>query len=62
MQAEGARQRGPDRLERLCAKLLVRCRDGLGDVGDTPQVLLEPILVHCDAGHLACIEQETRCA
>ena len=51
---------GPKRLWVLCAKLLVRYKDCLGNVGDTPQALLEPVLQYCSAANLATIDSETR--
>ena len=53
-------QLGPHRLQLLCAKLLVQLKDHLGDVGDTPQAVLEPVLAYCSAANLAAIERETR--
>ena len=38
----------------------VRFRDHLGDVGDCPQEVLEPVLGCCSAANLAAIDYETR--
>ena len=40
---------------------LMRSAICVGDVGDVPLHLLEPVLCQCSAPQLAAIEDETRC-
>ncbi|CAL8468040.1 g7579 [Coccomyxa elongata] len=51
---------GIPRLEQLCYQVLVKYRDWLGDLGDTPLALVQGVLETCSVEKLAEIEDETR--
>ncbi|BDA42275.1 probable Elongin-A at N-terminal half [Coccomyxa sp. Obi] len=51
---------GLPRLEQLCYRVLVKYRDWLGDLGDTPLALLQGVLEISSVEKLAEIEDETR--
>lgn len=46
-------------LAQLATKKLIECKSSLGDIGDVPVNLLEPVLVECDADQLDRIESST---
>ncbi|KAK9816915.1 hypothetical protein WJX72_007051 [[Myrmecia] bisecta] len=53
------RRLGVVSLERTCLDVLTKYKAFLGDLGDVPVSLLEPVLAQCNAQELAQIEDDT---